>query len=201
MCEFLSSWQALFFSFKIWIRIAVVYSASPKCRHQRMWLAAMNPLAVHTEHSWLLGRKNRSTAILSLEQSPCRPVQPHRANKVDFLKVTTPSFPQRALRLQNGFFPFCYSRTALRKRKLQALVAPQSLSTSDWNTSCNTVTLRDIIFHRGMGWGMLQHPTELMNIFQSIWTGFLLSTLKKKKLQFFFKRTIWMWNDQASKKN
>lgn len=27
---------------------------------------------------------------------------------------------------------------------------------------------------------MLQHPTELTNIFQSIWTGFLLSTLKKK---------------------
>lgn len=70
-CWFFCGWISLFLvstffcPFKIWIRIAVVYNASPKSRHQRMWLAAMKPLAVHTEHSWLLGRKNRSKAIMS----------------------------------------------------------------------------------------------------------------------------------------
>lgn len=143
VCEFLSSWQVLFFFFsplKIWIRIAVVYNASPKSRHQRMWPAAMNPLAVHTEYSWLLGRKkNRTKAIMSCHcDNPL--VSLLRANKVDSLEVTTPSFPQTALCLQNVFSPPATWGQHQEKRKLQALVAPQSLSrTSDWNTSCNSV--------------------------------------------------------------
>lgn len=41
-------------------------------------------------------------------------------------------------------------------------------------------TLGNIIFHGGVGREILQHHTELTNIFQSNWTGFYTSTLKKK---------------------
>lgn len=36
------------------MRIAVVYNTSPKSRHQRMWVGAMNPSAVRAS----LSRKN-----------------------------------------------------------------------------------------------------------------------------------------------
>lgn len=129
-----------FFPFKIWIRIAVVYNASPKSRHQRMWLAAMNPLAVHTQHSWLLGRKkNRSKAIMSCHcNNPTLLCSASQSKEGRFARGDNPIIPTESSEPPKGIFPFCYSRTALRKRKLQALAAPQSLSTtSDWNTSCN----------------------------------------------------------------
>lgn len=195
---FLASTFFFFFPFKIWIRIAVVYNSSPKSRHQRMWLAAMKPLAAHTEHTagcWA-GRRTEvrpsCPVTVTIPLSACS-----EQNKVDLLEVMTPSFPQRALCLQNAFSP-----SATWNFKLLWLLSlwVQLLTETHLATQCSSA-LSNNIFHTGLGWEMLQHPSELTSTFKSICTGFLLSTLKQKKVKLFFERTTWMWNDQANKKN
>lgn len=128
----------------------MVYNASPKYRHQRMWLAAMKPLAAHTEHSWLLGRKkNTSKAIMSCHcnNSP-----------VALLSLTQQT---RWIRSRGQPHPF-HRELCASKRHFLLLLCEDSIEKKAFASSSKLLfethlaaqcccTLSNTIYHRGLG--------------------------------------------------
>lgn len=151
-----------------------------------MWLVAMNPLAVHTEHSWLLGRKkNRRQAIMSCH---CNNLLVGLLNLTEQTRWIhsrwQPHHSHREFCASKMHFPLQLFQDGIKKKgncKLLRLLSlwTQLLTETHLTTWCWS-TLSNIIFHRGLGWEMLQNPQNLWMYSKVFWLG-LLSTLKRKK--------------------
>lgn len=144
-----------------------------------MWLGALNPSVI-----WALLSKNttgNATWLYCCDGSPVALLGLTEQSMLLCLqwqpKHCTPPVPSRALLLQEQLFLDVTISQPKKKGNCRLLLLLNPKCKPMKEIKCTSIAI------------------------QSNWAGSLRMYFKENELQLFFKRTIWIWNDQASKKS